>query len=219
MQIRHAIAITRRILNLESDRTFIALSIRKKDVKKQKKIFDVLMYAKHRRWAMKNLGAASANWKEIIPHQGVSMETDTPDGKAQVWVEEKYGLVIKLSIAPKTGQPLTMVEVKQLSLAKPAASVFVLPPACAEAAKAPRVPTEAERIAAETGDNAQDFTDAMMPPPSENSCSVALRVVHAGSMEPITGFQIAIDTARNDVDHPPAMLCPADGPAVRGQES
>jgi hypothetical protein len=146
----------------------------------------------------KPLGSATING---IPTK--LMEADTPDGKAQVWVEEKYGLVIKWVMTPKTGQPFTMVEVKQLSLAKPAASIFVLPPACAEAAKAPRVPTEAERIAAETGGNAQDFADAMMPPPSKSACSVALRVVHAGSMEPVTGFQIAIDTTRNDVDHPP----------------
>jgi hypothetical protein len=129
-------------------------------------------------------------------------ETDSPQARAKAWVEEKYGLIIRLTMSPKTGQPQTLVEVTQLSLAKPAASVFVLPPACAEAAKAPRVPTEAELIAAETGGNAQDFANANMPPPSKNSCTMLFKVVHAGTMEPMTtGFQVAIDTSV-DVDHP-----------------
>jgi hypothetical protein len=41
-----------------------------------------------------------------------------------------------------------------------------------------------------------------MPPASKNACTVLLKVVHAGSMAPITtGFQVAIDTTV-DIEHP-----------------
>jgi hypothetical protein len=130
------------------------------------------------------------------------MQADIPQGTAKAWVEEKYGLVIRLTLAPKAGQPQTLTEIKQFSASKPAPATFVLPPACAQAAAAPPVPTEADRIAADTGGNAQDYANAIMPPPSKNSCSVLFKVVRAGSMEPLAGgFQVAIDTTV-DVDHP-----------------
>jgi hypothetical protein len=130
---------------------------------------------------------------------------DSPQGQVKAWVDEKYGLLVRLMMAPKAGAPQTMIETRQLTVGKPAAALFKLPPACAEAAKAPRVPTEAEQIAADTGGNAQDYANASMPPPSKNSCSMLFKVVHAGSlalMEPTSGkFQVAIDTTV-DLDHP-----------------
>jgi hypothetical protein len=130
------------------------------------------------------------------------MEAETPDGKAKAWVDEKSGLMIKLVMIPKAGQPQTLIEVKQLTLAKPAASYFALPPACAGVAKTPHAPIEAELIAADTGGNAADFANAIMPPPSKDSCAVLLKVVRAGSMEAVTsGFQVAIDT-NVDLEHP-----------------
>jgi hypothetical protein len=129
-------------------------------------------------------------------------ESDSPQMKAKAWVEEKYGLVIRMTMSAPNGQPRTLVEVSALSLAKPAASVFVLPPACAKVAMTPPPPTEAELIAADTGGDAQDFANAIMPPPSKNSCTMLFKVVRAGSMEPMTaGFQVAIDTTV-DVNHP-----------------
>ena len=128
-------------------------------------------------------------------------EVDIQSSKAKVWVENKYGVVIKLEMTDKDGQPKTIIEVKQLSFSKPAASVFVLPAKCAAAANAPRTPTEAERIATETGGTG-DYVNAIMPPASKDSCSISFRVVKAGTMEPITmGFQAAIDP-NVDVDHP-----------------
>jgi hypothetical protein len=130
------------------------------------------------------------------------MQADIPQGTAKAWVEEKYGLVIRLVLTAKGREPQTLTEIKQLSVSKPAASIFDLPPACAQAAAAPPAPTEADRIAAETGGNAQDYANAIMPPPSKNSCSISFKVVRAGSMEPMTsGFQVAIDTTV-DVNHP-----------------
>lgn len=126
----------------------------------------------------------------------------TPDGEAKAWIDIKYGLLIRLMMGQKNGESQTMFEVKQLTLAKPAAAMFVLPPACSEAAKAPRVPTESEQIAADTGGNAQDYANAIMPPASKNACAMQFKVVHAGNLEPISnGFQVAIDTTV-DLEHP-----------------
>lgn len=125
-------------------------------------------------------------------------EKEGPAGKGKAWVEPRTGLVIKAEMTPPGGAPKTMLEVKQMSLTAPAASVFVLPSACAGAVAPPRAPTDAERIAAETGGNAADYADATMPPASSNSCSVLFRVVRAGSLQPVTsGFQVALDTTAN----------------------
>jgi hypothetical protein len=131
-------------------------------------------------------------------------QASTDQGVFKVWLDPKTGLILKLQMTPKTGGPATtMVEVKQVSFAKPAASLFILPAECAAVANAPRVPTESERFAAETGDDANNLTNANVAPPSQNSCTVLIRPVQAVTMQPVTGFQIAID--RNyDMDHPPS---------------
>ena len=106
---------------------------------------------------------------------------------AKAWVDNKYGLVIKANV----GAMGTMVEVKTLSVGKPAASVFVLPPACAKAAAAGPPMTPAQQMIADTGiKNAADYADAGMAPasPSTNSCTVNFKVVRAGTMEPITNI-------------------------------
>jgi len=56
-----------------------------------------------------------------------------PRGGVKVWLDTKYGLIIKWDTIAKNGQHQTMLEVKEFSLAKPPASVFALPPACAGA--------------------------------------------------------------------------------------
>jgi len=56
-----------------------------------------------------------------------------PHGGGKLWVDTKYGLIIKSDTIAKNGQHQTMREVKEFSLAKPPASVFALPPACAGA--------------------------------------------------------------------------------------
>jgi hypothetical protein len=115
----------------------------------------------------------------------------------KVWLDSTYGLVVKAQMGPQT-----LMEIKQLSLAKPAAAILALPVACAAAPPPP--PTEGQRFAAETGGNAADFANAIMPPPSPDSCSVLLRAVQAGSMQPIAGgWQVAIDTTV-DPNHMPS---------------
>ena len=126
------------------------------------------------------------------------VDLDGGAGKARAWVDTKYGLIIKLQMAQTT-----ILEIKQATFARPPADLFAIPSTCAAAAAAPPPPTEAERIAAETGGNAGDFVNAVTSPSSPNSCTVLVRVVRAGSMQPVTGgFQLAIDKTY-DMDHPP----------------
>jgi hypothetical protein len=117
------------------------------------------------------------------------LETAPGPDHAKVWVESTYGLVVKAQVGSQT-----IIEIKRLSLVKPTASVFALPAVCASAP-----PTEAERIAAETGGKEGDFVDAIRAQSSPNTCPVVFRVVHAGTMTPIaSGFQLAIDRTADD---------------------
>ena len=126
------------------------------------------------------------------------MEVDGPTGKTKIWLEAKSGWILKLQMTPPGGAPQTLVEVNELSLAEPPASVFIPPSKCAFA---PRTLSQAERIAAETGGRAQDFANAIRPPASSNACTVLFRIVRAGAMDPIaSGFQVAVDPTV-DVDH------------------
>jgi hypothetical protein len=124
---------------------------------------------------------------------------DPQTGKVKAWIDIKSGLLIKAQVIPASGAPNTILEVKQYTAGPPAASIFVPPVSCATV-KIP--PTEKERIAAETGGNADDFANATHGPGSKASCTVLLRVVKEGSMEPVTsGFQVAVDRTV-DMDHP-----------------
>jgi hypothetical protein len=128
------------------------------------------------------------------------VEAVIPQGKARVWLDPKYGLILKFEFAAAGGARQPMIEVKQVSFAMPPASLFVMPATCKSAGPPP--PTDAELIAADTGGNVADFAIAMQGPGSANSCTVLLRVVRAVSMAPIaSGFQVAIDT-KIDADHP-----------------
>jgi hypothetical protein len=119
--------------------------------------------------------------------------------KVKAWRELKFGLVIKAEMTPPGGATSTIVETKQFSLAKPAASLFVMPATCAPPV---HVPTAAERYASETGDTAENFEDPSRGPGSPNSCTMVVRVVRAGTMEPVTKYQVALDL-NIDFDHPP----------------
>ncbi len=81
-------------------------------------------------------------------------------GKAKIWLDEKYGLIIKWEIIPANGPANTNLEVKQLSFARPAASVFVLPPACVKTEITGHVSSSA------TGSHAE--MQLTMPPASES---------------------------------------------------
>jgi hypothetical protein len=121
--------------------------------------------------------------------------------KIKVWRETKSGLVVKADMTPPGGAASTIIETKQFSAAKPSAALFVLPEPCAKAGPPVHVPTSAERFASETGGNGADFVDATTGPGSPNSCAMLFRVVRAGSMQPVTNFQVALDLSE-DLDHP-----------------
>jgi hypothetical protein len=121
----------------------------------------------------------------------------------KAWVDTKYGMIVKAQLS-QAGSPLkTVSEVTNINLAPPPASTFAIPKSCAAAAATPPPPTAAELIAAETGDSANNYVNAIYGPGSKNSCSVVLRVVRSKSMTPIVNrLQVAIDTTYN-VDNPP----------------
>jgi hypothetical protein len=111
-------------------------------------------------------------------------------GKAKVWIEPKYGLVVRLQMGKGGTELRTIFETRQAIFAKPPASVFALPAACS----APHVDPDAVRIAAETGEPASNFSDATRGTASKDSCTVLFRVVRAGSMAAVTaGFQLMMD--------------------------
>ena len=129
-------------------------------------------------------------------------EATDPQSKihVKVWREPKYGMVIKAEMTPPGAATTTIIEIKQFSFTKPAASLFTLPAACANAPPPP--PTASERFTKDTGENAANFEDATMGPGSANSCTMLLRFVKAGAMQPINGFRVGLDR-QYDVQHPP----------------
>lgn len=149
------------------------------------------------------MGARQAGTETVNGFTTKVLEAATPDGStAKAWIESKYGLVVKMVLAPKTGEPRTIIEVQSFTPGKPPAATFNLPADCAAAAAAPNPPTAQEKIAMVTGGNAADYAQAIMPPPSPNGCDVQLRVVRARTMQPIaSGFQVAIDR-EVDIEHP-----------------
>jgi hypothetical protein len=115
-----------------------------------------------------------------------------------VWADPKWGLLMKVEMTmPGSTAPTTVVEIKQVIAARPPASTFVPPAACANASPLP--PTEDEKIAAATGGNPADF--AMAGPAKDaaaakTSCTVLFRVVQAKTMPPINdGFTMLLDKA------------------------
>lgn len=116
---------------------------------------------------------------------------------SRVWVDEQHHLIARLQMTQGSSPAKTIIALKQFSLAKPAASLFVLPPGC-KASSAPAQPSASDRIASATGGNAGDYANAIMPPPSKNACTVLFKVVEAGTMKPVmSGFQVAVDTQVN----------------------
>ncbi len=159
-------------------------------------------------------GTVSGDWGD--PFEGASVLTD-PSGKhvgtetingyateiveasagsegtMRAWVDPKTGLIVKALLIPTDGSaPKTLVEVTSVSMEPPRASVFEIPARCSVAA----APVTA--ASATTGSSAgppKEFVEAIYPPGSgsPSSCTVLFRVVDAGTMEPITGFQVAVD--------------------------
>jgi len=128
-------------------------------------------------------------------------KSDGSDIKA--WLDQKDGLVIKVIASTPGGQPMTLADIRRVIFAPPSATHFNLPPGCAGVKPAPM---PAEIIAAETGDSAANFVRGDTGPGSTNTCTIALHVVQAKTMAPVTRkWQVAIDTANQiGIPNPPA---------------
>ena len=141
-------------------------------------------------------------WKELAPQHPRQTGAETVNGfatkvmetaagpdQAKLWLDTASGLVVKAQTGTQT-----ILEIKRLSLAKPPAAIFAVPAKCGAAP-----PTQAERTGVESGGSADGFVDAIRAQSSPNTCPVVFRVVHAGTMTPITsGFQLAIDRTADD---------------------
>jgi hypothetical protein len=123
----------------------------------------------------------------------------TQGANVKAWLDQKDGLVIKATVGA-SGQPTTtLVNITKVNLAPPPASVMAMPAYCASVKP---LPTPAELIASETGDDANNYVNANYGPGSKDSCSIVIRVVAAKTMAPVTRkWQAAIDTTFN-VDSP-----------------
>jgi hypothetical protein len=114
---------------------------------------------------------------------------DGSTAKAKVWIDTKYGLIMKLQMPQPGGAPQLAIEVTQVTLTKPPASAFV--PTCKAA---PPVPTDADNIAALTGGPASDYTYANKGTPTGGGCLVLFHVVRAGSMAIVpNGYQLYVE--------------------------
>jgi hypothetical protein len=134
----------------------------------------------------KSMGAETVNGFATTVYE-VSAGAQT----MKAWVDTKYGFVIKL----QSGQSAPLIEVKSLSVDAPAASLFAVPATCGPAA-----PSEADRIAAETGGNAANYANAIKAPNQDSGavCAATLKVVRAGTMAPVAaGFQVGLDLDQN----------------------
>ena len=122
-----------------------------------------------------------------------------PKGTVRAWVDPGTGLVVKEQITPPGETPQTVLEVTNVNLGAPAASVFLVPEGCAEAAGVVQAPSASpqgamDEISALTGGNAKNYVNGTVGPGSKNSCTMSFRVVRAGTMEPIADpFQVAVD--------------------------
>ena len=138
--------------------------------------------------------AKQVGTETILGFSARIVEASAQGATIRAWVDSKTGLVLKAQLSQAGAASRTIIEVKDVSLTTPPASIFTVPANCAAEAAAPPPPTEEEKIAALTGGNPQDFVKAIYGPGSKDSCTVVFRVVKAGSMEPITsGFQVAVD--------------------------
>jgi hypothetical protein len=138
--------------------------------------------------------AKQVGTETILGFSARIVEASAQGSTIRAWVDLKTGLILKAQLSQAGAAPKTVIELKNVSLTPPPASLFEVPANCAAEAAAPPPPTEEEKIAALTGGNAQDFVNAIHGPGSDDSCAVIFRVVKAGSMEPIlSGFQVAVD--------------------------
>jgi hypothetical protein len=114
---------------------------------------------------------------------------DGATGKSKVWIDPKYGMIMRILIARPGAAPKVAFETTQMTFATPPAAMFV--PACKAAEP---VPTDDDKIAAITGGAGSDYAFANKGEPTGGGCMILFHVVRAGSLTPVTsGFQVFVD--------------------------
>ena len=73
----------------------------------------------------KQLGTETVNG---IPVKVVELTSD--EAKEKAWIADPGGYPVKVILTPPNGAPTTLLEVKQLSFAKPPAAALILPSGC-----------------------------------------------------------------------------------------
>lgn len=125
----------------------------------------------------------------------------------RVWRDVVYGEPIKVVVTEvdkKVDTP--MMEVKSITVGKPALASLALPPSCAKVANQPTPQTEAARIAALTGSAEGMYVAAPKPPASKEACAVQFSVAQSKSMAVVTsGFRVGVDP-NIDTDHPASYV-------------
>lgn len=128
------------------------------------------------------------------------LEYPLSGGEGRVWIDTKSNLLLRVQKIAADGVSRTTLEVTDVSYHRPPAALFIPPAKCATAVNGPRALTPNERIAEETGSDPRDFQRTLggrlstSDPGLAGPCTVLFRVVHAGSMEPISsGFQVKLD--------------------------
>jgi len=82
---------------------------------------------------MKELTGGNAQLKQVGTEtlNGIPTKVMEVTGKVQVWIAQEGGYPVKVVSIEPDGKAQTMIEIKQLSFAKPPASVFAPPAGCA----------------------------------------------------------------------------------------
>jgi hypothetical protein len=109
--------------------------------------------------------------------------------KAKVWIDSKYGLIMKLQLPQPSGPPQIAIETTQVTFAKPPASAFAL------GCKAPApMPTDTDLLSAITGGAGADYAYANKGTPTGGGCLILFHVVRAGSMDIVpNGYELYVD--------------------------
>jgi hypothetical protein len=109
--------------------------------------------------------------------------------KSKVWIDPKYGMIIKLLMAEPGGAPKVAIETTQMTVGAPPAAMFAL--GCKAGTP---LPTDDEKIAAITGGPGSDYAFANKGEATNGGCLVLFHVVRAGSMAPVTsGYKVFVD--------------------------
>jgi hypothetical protein len=134
-----------------------------------------------------------------VPAKASEFVMEGTSGKSKVWVDQKYGMIVRILMAQPAGAPKVAFETTQMTFTAPPAAMFV--PACKSPAPGP---TDDEKIAAITGAVGSDYAFANKGEPSNGGCMILFHVVRAGSMTLVpSGFQVFVDGKQIPVLGPP----------------